>query len=286
MNAAPALEPAAARGWCGRLDLGYVRGAARTELRQRGHRGPLCVQRPFYPEAGGVCHTYLLHPPGGMVGGDEMELNVRVGPTAHALLTTPGAGKFYRSPGARSRVAQRLQVDARGVLEWLPQEAIFFDGARACITTRVALARDTRFIGWELACLGRPASRQPFAAGDLDVRFELHRESRPLVLERLRVAPPQLAAAPAGWRAHAATGTLYGVGLAMTHEAAALVESIREAVAACPHPAGVSVIEDVVICRALAPDALGIRALFAHVWSLLRQALLGRAASPPRIWQT
>ncbi len=86
------------------------------------------VQRPFYPE-GGTCHVYLLHPPGGVVGGDQLELQVQSEPGSHALITTPAATKFYRAgPHPHSLLQQNLQVrDA--TLEWLPQETIVFDGA-------------------------------------------------------------------------------------------------------------------------------------------------------------
>jgi len=274
-------------GWRGCLDLGYVRGASRTELRQRGHRGPLCVQRPFYPEAGGVCHTYLLHPPGGLVGGDEIALSVNAGPGTQVLLTTPGATKGYRSSGARATVAQTLTVTAGATLEWLPQETLFFDGARVQVVTRVMLAGDAHFIGWEMACLGRPASGLPFRDGALDLRFELLREGKPFVLERLRVDPAVTrGGAPASWRGHLASGTLYAVGAAGSRADPAVLDSLREVTAAAPHPAGVSVMSETIVCRALAPDALDLRQLFVQLWAILRQGLCGRAACAPRIWQT
>ena len=114
-------------GWHAELELGFVQREARTVLSHRHHQGPLRVQRPFYPE-GGVCHVYIVHPPGGVVGGDRLELRVACGEGTHVLLTTPAAGKFYRSGERPQR--QRISFDLHGsTLEWLPQETIYYPGA-------------------------------------------------------------------------------------------------------------------------------------------------------------
>ena len=51
---------------------------AAPSSRERRHEGPFCIQRPFYP-GDGACHVYLLHPPGGLAAGDELDLDVDVG---------------------------------------------------------------------------------------------------------------------------------------------------------------------------------------------------------------
>ncbi|HMV40203.1 MAG TPA: urease accessory protein UreD, partial [Plasticicumulans sp.] len=119
-----ALRSDVAGGWQARLELGFAPVAARTALVHSAHRGPLRVQRPFHPEADGSCHVYLLHPPGGVVGGDGLALDVQLAPGARALLTTPSASRFYRSAGARALQRQLLRVGAGARLDWLPQETI------------------------------------------------------------------------------------------------------------------------------------------------------------------
>ncbi|MGB5651682.1 MAG: urease accessory protein UreD, partial [Sedimenticolaceae bacterium] len=89
------------------MRLGFRAGPDSTVLAERQRHGPLAVQRPFYPE-GGVCHVYLLHPPGGVVGGDVLGIDVKLAQGAQALITTPGATKFYRSAGALARQTQRI----------------------------------------------------------------------------------------------------------------------------------------------------------------------------------
>ena len=173
-------------GWKAALDLRFAAAGGATRLAHRAHRGPLVVQRPFLPEGPAVCHVYVVHPPAGLVGGDELEIDVAIATNAHALLTTPAATKVYRTSGAPVRQAQRLRVAAGGTLEWLPQETILYDGARATLDTRVELGRGARFIGVDAVCFGLPARRAPFARGTCRQSFEIVREGRPLLIERGR----------------------------------------------------------------------------------------------------
>jgi len=144
--------------WRAELALEYERRGARTVLAKRRHDGPLVVQKPFYPEGDQVCHTIVVHPPAGIAGGDELQLTARAGADARVLLTTPGAGKWYRSAGAWARQHLSFDVAPAASLEWLPQETIVFDGARADLRTEVQLQSDAVFIGWEILCLGRTGS--------------------------------------------------------------------------------------------------------------------------------
>src|SRR3979490_1378596 len=140
--------------WKAELRLEFERREGRTGLAKRRPAGPLVQQRPLYPEGDAVCHAIIVHPPAGIAGGDELELSARAAEGAHALLTTPGAGKWYRSGGARAR--QRLEFDARegARIEWLPQETIVYDGALADIRTEVRLAGGARFLRWGVAGFG------------------------------------------------------------------------------------------------------------------------------------
>jgi len=142
--------------WKAELHLEFERREGRSILAKRRHDGPLVVQKPLYPEGDAVCHAIVVHPPAGIAGGDELEIGVRAAEGAHALLTTPGAGKWYRSGGAWAR--QRIEFDARdgACIEWLPQETIVYDGALAGIRTEVRLAGSARFIGWRSPVLAAP----------------------------------------------------------------------------------------------------------------------------------
>lgn len=276
-------------GWAAELDLSFVRSGARTALQGRKHVGPLRVQRPFYPEGDAVCHVYVLHPPGGLVAGDRLQIRAEVARGAHALLTTPAAGKLYRSAHAERRAAQHqlFRVAERGVLEWLPQETIAFDGARSELSTRVELAGDARFVGWEVLCLGRPAAGERFTRGEVRPSLELVRDQRVVYVERgaYRAGSPVMEAAW-GLAGQPVVGTL----LWAAAGAGAQVDAAREVIAQYPLEAearaAVSGWGDVLIARYLGPRAESARELFACIWSALRPALLGRTASAPRIWKT
>ena len=133
------------KGWQASLDLQFQFLGGKTTLASRRHVGPLTVQRPFYPEEE-TCHLYLLHPPGGIVGGDELTISATMDPGCHTLITMPGASKFYRSSGAQARLQQTLTLAENSTLEWLPQDAIFFPGANAALSTAFHLAASSTLL--------------------------------------------------------------------------------------------------------------------------------------------
>jgi urease accessory protein len=278
---AVAAEPVPpAPGWRAELRLGFERRGQRTLLAERRRRGPLAVQRPFYPE-GGLCHVYLLHPPGGVVGGDTLDIDVGLGPGSEALVTTPGAGKFYRSAGGVAVQAQSLTVGEGASLEWLPQENILFAGARVVLDTRVRLAAGARLALSEIHCLGRPAIGEVFAEGFLDNRLSVSRGGEPLLEERLRI--------DAGNRARrslsaerAVLGTLLFSGASARHldECRSLPgRDDRDLV-------GATLLDDLLVVRYLGDSTARARALFTSAWRLLRPAVLGLQPVAPRIWST
>jgi urease accessory protein len=268
------------KSWQARLELQFQRSGARTILARRQHVGPLIVQRPFYPE-GPTCHVYLVHPPGGVVGGDALSLQVQVDAQAHALLTTPAATRFYRAgPHPQATLNQHLTV-RDGALEWLPQETIVFDGARVRTTTRVDLSGDARFLGWEIACLGRPANDECFQSGQLHQDFLLYRDGLPLVLDRMRLAggSPALGAS---W----GLGGAQAMGTLLMYPAREIDLTLLRLLTSGDARHAISVVDEVLVCRALAREAENLRRLFSAMWLQLRESLLGREAIAPRIWAT
>lgn len=270
-------------GWAATLDLEFAVRGERTVLASRRHSGPLVVQRPFYPE-GGVCHVYVLHPPGGVVGGDELANRFDLAGGTHVLVTTPAATKFYRSDGHSARQAQELELlDAD--CEYLPQESIVFGGAHARLSTSVRLAGKSRFIGWEMTCLGRPASGETFARGRLQQGFELWRDGTPLFVDRLAVAGED----PAVMRGRSSLGGYPVLGTLLGYPATAEdVEAARPLAAARQGDtvAGVTLVDSVLVVRAVAGRSDSLRDLFVAVWQRLRPRLLGRPAVAPRVWAT
>lgn len=268
-------------GWQASLRLGYRAHGDRTVVSDRRHEGPLRVQRPFYPE-GAPCHSYLLHPPGGVVGGDGLDVGVDVGADAWALMTSPGATKFYRSLGGEARVEQRIRVDAGGVIEWLPQEQIAFPGAIVSSRTRFELTAAAHALGWELNCFGRPASGQRFDHGRFRQRLEVWRDGVPLLLEHARLTGgSSTMQAPWGLGGHQAMATLIA-----TPADGDDVGALREALDGLPGEAAVTCLDDLLVLRWRGPGALEGYQVRARAWQVLRPRLLGRPACPPRIWNT
>jgi urease accessory protein len=295
MSLPVASAPDASPRWLGELELGFVRRqqgtVTATVLARRRHRGPLQVQRAFYPEGPGACHVYVLHPPGGLVAGDEMLVRAEVGAGAHALLTTPAASKVYRrGDGPVARQQQRLAVAAGARLEWLPAETIVFDEAAVELSTRVDLEAGAGFIGWEVLCLGRPAAGARFARGHCRQRFELWRAGQPLVIERTRIeggGPVQTGAF--GLQGAPVTGTmLAALAGATASERDQLLEGVRALLGAlnAGDRAAATMVEGALIVRYLGTSAAAAQSVFVAAWELLRPALLGRPPCRPRIWLT
>ena len=278
-NLGPALaaEQTACRGWNARLDLSFESRGARTVLAGQRHTGPLVVQRPFYPESG-ACHVYVVHPPGGIVAGDELCLTAQVQPQAHALITTPAAGKFYRSPGPTARLKQEFTV-REGCLEWLPQENIYYPQALAEVDTHVHLNGTGRFVGWEISCFGLRAQAEAFRGGQIWQSLELLVDGEMVLCERQRVAFDVIKARW-GTADYGSIGSLLAFpALPRELQAARTVEQ-NDVLLSC------TLVDGSLVCRAIAPRADRLRRAFVSVWSAIRPLLLGRNAVAPRVWAT
>jgi urease accessory protein len=267
-------------GWYASLRLGFRTSPGRTILADRQRQGPLAVQRAFYPE-GDLCHVYLLHPPGGIAGGDRLDIRARVERSASALVTTPGATKFYRSVGPIACQSQRLSVDG-GSLEWLPQENILFPGAVAELSTQVHLTGDSAFIGWEINCLGRPVVDERFDSGRAVFSFNLTRDGLPLLHERLTVDSAKALHGAAGLRGEPVFASLYA-----TTGDDRLVGEVRSLIPETERSKlAVTQIDGLFIARYLGDSTETARRIFIDIWKALRPAILNRAPCAPRIWNT
>jgi len=255
------------------LDFGFQEG--RTVLSGKRFEGPLVVQKPLYPEGPEVCHAIVVHPPAGIAGGDDLELSAGTGEGAQALLTTPGASKWYRSAGPWAR--QRLRFDVAGTMEWLPRETIVFDGALARLECEVNLGAGGRYIGWEVMCLGRTGAGERFGKGEIRIDTKIAREGRLLWLERGRLeAGGRLMSSPAGLAGRTVVGTL----------AATVDAPERPLVSKCRESAAVTCLPGLLVARYLGDSSEEAMEKFARLWEILRPAVAAREAVRPRIWST
>ena len=272
-------ESAEGSGWqpasrCTSSPAGSAR-FSRTEL----IGGRSWCSPPSIPVTARVTSTCCILP--AVVAGDRLEVEARLSPAARVLLTTPAANKLYRSEGATADVVHRLSVAAGAALEWLPQETIAFPGARARTLTRVDLEPGSRFIGWESWCLGLPARSEPFRRGELDQWLHVYREGEPLLLERQRLdARAPVMCEAWGLAGYPNGGTLLahpGVGLDVAREATRTFTG---------GPADVTVVENLLVVRAMSESGVRLQALFRALWASLRPAVIGARALAPRVWAT
>lgn len=269
------------RGWFACLELEFEPRHGRTVLARNRHTGPLRLQRLLYPEEQ-VCHAYILHPPGGVVGGDQLETLITVRAGASALITTPGATKFYRSDGRKARQENRLHVEKDGAVEWLPQETIVYPEANAEIVTRIDLEKDARFMGWDILCMGLPACDQDFNNGFLKSSIRISREGRPLLEDRLRVTGTDDLNRPAGMRGFSVCANFMALGVAQD-----ALTPVRERLGSKSGSfRGATLMEDLLVVRYLGNSTFEAKGLFQAIWTWLRPRLFGVNACPPGIWAT
>ena len=272
-------HPATA-SWHASLRLRFAIDAGTTRLVERAHSGPLRVQKPLYPEGPGICHAIVIHPPGGVVGGDCLSVEAQAGAGSHAFVTTPGAAKWYRANGKVSRQDVRIAAGAQAIVEWLPQETILFDDVNVVFDHAVELEAGARYIGGEILCFGRRASGESFQTGVIRQRTRIRSGGKLVWWEQGTIDG-------AGSTMHSRFGldgasvcaTLIGVG-------APLPATLMAAMRALDPALGLSQVKSVFVARILCDDSETARHTLARVWQALRPHLLGCEAPLPRIWQT
>lgn len=278
-------QPAAAlaQTWRARLALEFAKREARTVLAHRQHDGPLVLQKPLYPEGHDVCHGIVVHPPGGIAGGDQLELRAGLKESSAVLLTTPGATKWYRTAGPAAEQTIEFDIGANAALEWLPQETIVFDGALAQQRTEVKLANEACYIGWEILCLGRSGAGELFTSGRWLARTLVERKGKPSLLERACLDGGSVALrSPTLLAEQPVVGTLIAASPRLDTELLGVCRRI------VPSAGGgaVTLLPEVLVGRYLGASSEAAKRYFVALWQILRPALLGREGIEPRIWRT
>ncbi|RBC02159.1 urease accessory protein UreD [Pseudomonas sp. MWU12-2115] len=266
--------------WHAELELAYARFGDCTRPVQRRHLGPLRVQKHLYAEGPEVCQHIIVHPPGGIAGGDRLNISARVEQDAWAQITSPGAAKWYRAAGPAYQQLD-LKIAAGATLEWLPQETIVYSAAQAELSTSIELEGDARLFYWDVVALGRPASGERFDLGHFQAHLDIRRDGRLLWHERQRITGNDgLLDSPIGLDGHPVFATLLVTGeidAELLERCRSLGHAVRGDLTQLP---------GLLVARCLASEALLARAWLIDLWRLLRPALLGREAQPPRIWNT
>lgn len=274
--------------WHARLHLDYQQEAARTVARFR-HDGPLRILQSLYPEGDTVCHNVLVHPPGGLVGGDTLDIDIEAADGSHGLITTPGASRFYRSEGELALQRTRIRLAAGARLEWLPLEAICYSGCQAENRLRIEVEPGAELLGWDVTALGLPNANQPFERGS----YLQHIEVPGVWLERGRIdaADHRLLQSPIGLGGHRCMASLFfvaGSPIARARRDALLAQArtLLEAHSLFDSAGVTSPHAEVVVLRVLAPVVEPAMQLLRQVWQAWRGELWRLPAAMPRIWAT
>lgn len=274
--------------WQAKLNLDYCVEADRTVARHT-HIGPLRILQSLYPEGDTVCHNVLVHPPGGLVGGDTLDLNIQVSNGAHGLLTTPGATRFYRSDGELAVQRTQITLAENARFEWLPMEAICYSGCLAENRLSMSLANGAEILGWDISALGLPAADKPFDKGC----FSQHIELPGVWLERARIkaADSLLMNSPLGLGGNRCLATLFfASGTALNrNQIQSALDRARAVIDAHPLAAmagATSPDKKVIVVRALAPMVEPAMDLLRQVRTAWRQHFWAIGPSAPRVWST
>ena len=275
------LEPdwIASKSWHAALALTFANRGKKNALVGCCHRGPLRVQRAFYPEGALVPHVYLLHPPGGVVAGDELRVSVNVQPHSHGLVTTPSAGRIYRTNNAGLLQSQQLTatVADAGVLEWLPQENIIFNGANGVNHAEFHLQDKARLVAWDICCLGRPAGDQLFTSGQFVQSVAIYQQHKLALRERtIFRGSEQSEMLHAKWGLQGFT--VYGTMIMTWRNAESLAALKSQWQCSDPYYLAFTQKNEFLIARYLGHSTIQARTLFSQVWHSVRPFMLAYMA--------
>jgi urease accessory protein len=274
--------------WHATLQLDYRLESLRTTARFK-HNGPLRILQSLYPEGDAVCHNVLVHPPGGLVGGDTLDMRISAAAGSHGLITTPGATRFYKSTGEQAVQRSVLKLEEGARMEWLPLESIAYNDCRAHNELRFELAPGAELLGWDVTALGLPNAQLPFEQG----AFQQHIEFPGVWLERggIAAADKRLLDGPLGFAGHRCLASLFfAAGSRLERErrqqALDVAREMIEAHALRDTAGATSPDAQIVVVRVLAPVVEPAMDLLRQIWQRWRVHFWRMPAAPPRIWST
>ena len=270
--------------WQASLELAFAAKNDRTSLNRKQHQGPLVIQKVLYPEGHAVCHGIIVHPPGGVAGGDALTLDVQLANDANALLTTPGAAKWYKANGREASQLLNFDLASGASLEWLPQENILFDGAMLDLSAEIHLAQAATYAGWEILCFGRQASNEQWQAGRLKQKLVIRRDGKVIWQERAFLSPAsKVMSAMAGLAGNVVSGSfVVAAGLLP----AGVLAECRKVSADDGAKVAVTALPEVFSARYIGQSSQAARHYFEALWHILRPWYANRQAIRPRIWNT
>lgn len=270
-----------------RLSMRFGHFDGVTRLVEREHYGPLLIQKPLYPEGRGICHAVIIHPPGGVVGGDDLEISAQVDSLARAQITTPGAAKWYKANGHISHQRIRISVAEGAAIEWVPQETIFYNHTNVNIDHQVTLKDDAIYVGCEILCFGRAAYGETFDEGQIKQRTSISRNGKMIWLEQICLQGEHAAMKGSlALSGYTVCATLLVTGKTITQPLIDLARLEAENLTNKIGQVGISQLKSMIVVRYLGNSSEVARQVMLKVWGLFRPEILGYPAIVPRMWAT
>jgi urease accessory protein len=302
----PATDSSQSSQWQAKLKINIAKTKRGSVVKRSEHIGPLYIQKAFYPQGPDLAHIYILHPPGGLVSGDQLDINIHVSTNAKALITTPGAGRVYKARSDKSLQQQQVTLEAEdnAVIEWLPLETILYPNANTRLNTLVKLTSSAFFIGWDICCLGLPANGQVFDQGCLEQCLQIEVAGKIKLRERLILndSNREILSHRAGFANRSVNGLMVAGPFRQTQpnqptgtnpDSEQLIEKLRQHSQTLTTKAleeqtlsSITQCAEFLLIRYLGDDSEQARWLFTQCWQDIRPHLLGISACAPRIWST
>ncbi|KQY89382.1 hypothetical protein ASD35_12675 [Pelomonas sp. Root1444] len=275
--------------WPARLVLTAARdGGGATRVHAR-HDGPLRLLKTLHPEGAGIAHAVLVHPPGGLVGGDRLDIQLELQAGAHLLVTTPAATRFYRSNAGEATQLVHANVGEGARLEWLPQETLAYPACIARNEVRLNLAPGASLFATEVLGLGLPAASQPFDTGRLLQHLEISGQCQWLDRGWLDAADKALLDGPCGLAGHRVLGTLAYAQAGALADVEGLLTASRALLDGVPR-SGITHLAGprgaVLLTRVIGDEVEAVTLALRRVRALWRERLWSLRTAEPRIWAT
>lgn len=279
-----------AQYWFAKLELGFKAEQNRTVLAHRKHSGPVRVQKMLWPEKTGVCHAIIVHPPAGIAGGDHLTFEMKAEGSSHALVTTPGAGKWYKTNKKQAFQHIYVTVKDAAIFEWIPQETMLFNGANANSETIIYLDSQASFIGWDMLVIGRQARGEIFSDGCYQNNFKLMQNNKLLVTDRLSFeGNDRFLSSCLGMNNCAVMASFWAVPPEKFRSNLYLdqhLDQIRQLIMRMGIPVTLTILDYVVCARYLGNDVRQCHDALAAIRGKLRRVWFDLDEEFPRIWRT
>lgn len=259
----------------GLLRLGFERRGHATVLRRCRYTLPLQVLSPLAIDDGSS-YLLLLNPTGGVLGGDHLRTEIKLGENAHACISTPSATRVYRTDSVPAQMHTHLHIGRNATLEYLPDHVIPHPSSSLRQSLRIEMEEGSRGIFFDGFSSGRVALGEAWQFRDFDSLMEVFRRSQPIFANRTKILPKANDLAVLGrMGGYAYCGSMLIIGDGFENWRA-LIDAIREALEALPGIfGGASLLaQNGCSVRYLAHSAIDFHDATERIWAISRQHLL------------